>query len=184
VRGVDGCSTSYYEMVAVALKEINSGSDRVAGIVTPAFLDDLLEIVLRNHLYQTDTLLNNMLKSGGKLGDFGIKIDMALLLGIISDRARKDLHRIRRIRNEFAHNAGLDSFNKSPIRDLAMALTIPNWFKGESKPSNNAEPKVRVPSNKDIGKLSAPRGRFHVSCKCFFVALASIEPRAPINPRF
>jgi hypothetical protein len=26
---------SYYEMVAVALKEINTGSDRVAGIVTP-----------------------------------------------------------------------------------------------------------------------------------------------------
>jgi hypothetical protein len=175
---------SYVEIVTIALKEIKTGSDRVAGIVTPAFLDDLLEIVLRNHLHQNDELLNNILKPGGKLGDFGIKIDMAFLLGIISDRARKDLHRIRKIRNEFAHNAGLDSFDKSPIRDWAMDLTIPNWFKGESKSSDNAEPKVRIPSNKDIAKLSAPRGRFNVSCKCFFAALASIEPRAPVNPRF
>ena len=104
---------SYVEIVTIALKEIKTGSDRVAGIVTPAFLDDLPGIVLRNHLHQNDELLNDMLKPGGKLGEFGIKIDMALLLGIISDRARKDLHRIRRIRNEFAHNAGLDSFNKS-----------------------------------------------------------------------
>ena len=43
---------SYYQMVDVALKEIITGSDRVAGIVTPAFLEELLTTVLRNHLHQ------------------------------------------------------------------------------------------------------------------------------------
>jgi hypothetical protein len=93
---------SYIEIVTIALQEVKTGSDRVAGIVTPAFLDELLGKVLRNHLHQNDELLNDMLKPGGKLGEFGIKIDMAFLLGTISDRARKDLHRIRKIRNEFA----------------------------------------------------------------------------------
>jgi hypothetical protein len=178
---------SYYQMVAVALKEIKTGSDRVAGIVTPAFLEDLLTTVLRSHLHQDIELLNNILKPGRALGDFGVKIDMAFLVGIISDRARKDLNRIRKIRNAFAHNAALNTFDKSPVRDFAMDLTIPNWYKldGKSKPSDNTEPKIiRVPSDKDIAKLSTPRGRFHVSCKCFFTALTLIEPRTPVNPQF
>jgi hypothetical protein len=179
--------SSYDQMVAVALKEIKTGSDRVAGIVTPAFLEELLTTVLRNHLHQDIKLLNEILKPGGPLGDFGVKINMAFLVGIISDRASKDLHRIRKIRNEFAHNATLNTFDQSPIRDWAIALTIPNWYKAEGKikPSDNAEPKtIRVPSDKDIAKLSTPRGRFHVSCKCFFTALAVTEPRTPVNPQF
>jgi hypothetical protein len=94
---------------------------------------------------------------------------------------------IRKIRNAFAHNAALNTFDKSPVRDFAMDLTIPNWYKldGKGKPSDNTEPKIiRVPSDKDIAKLSTPRGRFHVSCKCFFTALALIEPRTPVNPQF
>jgi len=68
-----------------------------------------------------------------------------------------------------------------------MDLTIPNWYKfeGKSKPSDNTEPKtIRVPSDKEIAKLSTPRGRFNVSCKCFFTALAFTEPRTPVNPQF
>lgn len=175
--------SSYYQMVDVALKEIKTGSDRVAGIVTPAFLDELLTTVLRNHLHQDVKLLNETLKPGGPRGDFGVKINISFLVGIISDRARKDLHLIRRIRNEFAHGAAINTFDQSPVRDLAMALTIPRWYKAKGKPSNNAEP-IRVPSNKDIARLSTPRGRFHVSCKCFFTALALIEPPTPVNPQF
>lgn len=161
--------------------------NRVAGIVTPAFLEELLTTVLRNHLHQDIELLNSILKPGGALGDFGVKINMAFLVGIISDRARKDLNRIRKFRNAFAHDAALNTFDKSPVRDWAMDLTIPNWYKfeGKSKPSDNTEPKtIRVPSDKEIAKLSTPRGRFNVSCKCFFTALAFTEPRTPVNPQF
>ena len=178
---------SYYQKVEGALKEIKTGSDRVAGIVTPAFLEELLTTVLRNHLRQDIELLKNIFKPGGALGDFGVKIDIAFLVGIISDEATKDLHRIRKIRNEFAHKIDLDTFDKSPIRDWAMALTIPNWYKfeGKSKSSDSAEPKtIRVPSGKDRHKLSTPRGRFDVSCKCFFIALAVTEPPTQVNPKF
>jgi hypothetical protein len=174
-------------MVAVALKEINYGTDRVAGIVTPAFLEDLLTRVLCNQFHQDTKLLSMLFKSGGAIGDFGVKTDLAFLVGILSDRARKDLIRIRKIRNTFAHNYVLDTFDRSPVSDWAMALTIPYWYKfeGERKSSDGVKPKtIRVPSDKDMTKLSTPRGRFNVSCKCFVTLLALTESRAPVNPQF
>lgn len=167
---------SFYKMVAIALKEIRTGSDRIAGIVTPAFLDDLLTTSLSDHLHRDNDIFKKLFKPDGPLGAFGAKIDMAFLVGIISDEAREDFHRIRKIRNEFAHKIELDTFDKSPVRAWATGLTIPDWFiwEGKMEPSDDDnQPKIfRVPSDKDIAKLSTPRGRFDVSCKCFLCLLS------------
>ena len=178
---------SEYQTVSVALKEIKTGSDRVAGIVTPVFVDMLLAAALRAQFHQDEDLLKKLLKPGGALGDFGVKIDLAFLVGIISDAAKKDLHRVRKIRNAFAHDALLDSFDKSPVRDWAMALTIPDWYRleGVSEPPGGAGPTaVRVPSDGDTANASTPRGRFNVACKCLFTALAMAELRPPADPQF
>ncbi len=176
-----------YQTVSVALKEIKAGSDRVAGIVTPVLVEMLLTLALRSQFHQDDALLNKLLKPGGVLGDLGVKIDLAFLVGIISDDAKKDLHRIRKIRNAFAHDALLDCFDKSPVRDLAMALTIQERYKleGASESPGGAGPTtVRVPSDEDTANASTPRGHFNVACKCFFTALAMAELRAPSEPQF
>jgi hypothetical protein len=141
------------------------------------FLDDLLAIALRSQLHQGGKTLEGFFRPDGAFGTFGTKIDMAFLIGIVSERARKDLHRIRKIRNAFAHEPLSDTFDKSPVRDLALALTIPNWYQFHRKSEF-------VPSAKDMEKLSTPRGRFVISWKCFFIALAYIEPRTPPNAQF
>jgi hypothetical protein len=44
-----------------------------------------------------------MLRPSGPLGTFSARIEVAFLCGFIGERAKRDLHLIRKIRNEFAH---------------------------------------------------------------------------------
>jgi hypothetical protein len=62
------------------------------------------------------------------LATLSAKIDLARLLGLISETIRSDLHIIREIRNEFAHHIAHKTqhtkigFDSPHIRDKCMAL--------------------------------------------------------------
>jgi len=68
-----------------------------------------------------------LLGKSSPLSNFSAKIDLACLLGMCSRNIAKDLHTIREIRNDFAHNilakdnAKL-SFNSGHIKDKCMSL--------------------------------------------------------------
>lgn len=49
---------------------------------------------MRYRFHQDEDLLNKLFDGVGPLTTFSTKIDLAYLLGIISERAAKDLHRI------------------------------------------------------------------------------------------
>jgi len=42
--------------------------------------------------------------SDGPLGTFSAKVDVAFALGLLSEKSRRDLHNLRKVGNEFAHN--------------------------------------------------------------------------------
>lgn len=71
--------------------------------------------------------MKRLLGKSGPLSSFSTKIDLACVLGMCSRVIAKDLHMIREIRNDFAHNilakdnAKL-SFNSGHIRDKCMTL--------------------------------------------------------------
>lgn len=66
----------------------------------------------------------DLVKSGPQapLGTFSAKIDGAQQLGLISRYFARDLHLVRKIRNEFAHHPLELTFEVSPIRDWVSAL--------------------------------------------------------------
>jgi DNA-binding MltR family transcriptional regulator len=61
----------------------------------------------------------------GPLGSFSAKIDMSYCLGFISNGDHAELHRVRRIRNEFAHSLDTSlSFSSQPISDHISQLRL------------------------------------------------------------
>jgi hypothetical protein len=60
------------------------------------------------------------------LSTFSAKIDMAYALEIISDESRVELHKMRNIRNKFAHARKLLSFDQEPMTRMFYELRRPD----------------------------------------------------------
>ena len=93
--------------IATIVAEIDKGSDRSAGIVAAAFVEDQLTHLLKSRLRfedEDDTIMREMFRSRGPLGSFSAKIDMGYLMRLYSKTARRELETIKDIRNSFAHH--------------------------------------------------------------------------------
>lgn len=115
------------EKVASLISEIEGQSDRAAAIVGAAWIEEELEAAIRSFLIDDKESMKKLLGKSSPLSSFSAKIDLACVLGMCSRVIAKDLHSIREIRNDFAHNilakdnAKL-SFNSGHIKDKCMAL--------------------------------------------------------------
>jgi hypothetical protein len=96
------------------LRELESDSDRAAGIVGAALVDESLTALLKSRLHPDEN---------GPLGAFSVKITMGFLMRLYSPEAQKELETIKDIRNQFAHRIAR-SFQFNSIRDLANNLSI------------------------------------------------------------
>jgi len=106
-------------------EQIEFDSDRAAGIVAGSITERRLEHALRSRL-RTDmpVIAVNLFRPSGALGPFSIKIDVAYLMGILSDDAYKDLTNLKNIRNDFAHDLELDSFDTPSVRDRCKNFVL------------------------------------------------------------
>lgn len=68
-----------------------------------------------------DTLLDG---PNAPLSNFSSRIDFAFRIGIISHQLARDIHIIRKIRNDFAHSYEPRTFEDGKIRDQVNALAI------------------------------------------------------------
>jgi hypothetical protein len=89
----------------IALVEEMSGeSDRAVAIVGAAWVEEALSDAVRPFLHAHDKSQERLFSGNAPLSTFSAKIDLARLLGIITDQIWSDLHSIRDIRNTFAHH--------------------------------------------------------------------------------
>jgi hypothetical protein len=173
-----------------AIAELDTASDRAAAIVATALVEDHLTTVLKGSLHQDEKIQLDMFRGSGPLGSFSSKINLAFLTGLLSARACKELHTIREIRNEFAHKLGKLTFESQRLRDLAMNLTLPDWYdvtieipnakSGEKIKFSLVEESMREPNNK--AGLKNPRTRFLITCRLFlgiFTLNPKVEPPTP-----
>lgn len=80
-------------------------SDRACVILTVSFVDELLTLCLRTKLVADHSATDSLFDGArAPFSTFSSKIDLSFRLGIVSNRLAKDLHLIRKIRNDFAHN--------------------------------------------------------------------------------
>ena len=82
---------------------LNPESDRGCALMAAAFLDAELETVLRRYLVANDRVAEDLLGQSRPISSFSSRIDLAYLLGLIDHVTHRDLHLIRKIRNDFGH---------------------------------------------------------------------------------
>lgn len=98
-------------------------SDRACVILTVSFLDELLTHCLRIKLVAAPSSTDSLFEGGNApFSSFSSKIDLAYRLGVISNRLCRDLHLVRKIRNDFAHNIEGCNFSDQKVHNRVREL--------------------------------------------------------------
>jgi DNA-binding MltR family transcriptional regulator len=161
--------------------EILESPDRVAAIVSAAFVDDRLAAALKARMHHDKDITERMFHHAGPLGTFSAKIDFAFLIGMFSKEAVQDLHTIRQVRNEFAHTLKTKSFNAQRIRDLIKNIRIVRRQRITASGGKN-ELTMEIFPAFDKAAPPTPREVYIKSCQYFIVLLDyyfSIYPKPP-----
>lgn len=103
-------------------QSLNAETDRGCALMAAAYLDAELEKLLRKYFVSNDMVQTELLRQSGPLGSFSSRIDLAYLLGLLGAKARRDLHLIRKIRNEFGHVSTPLNFNDAALASRCSAL--------------------------------------------------------------
>jgi hypothetical protein len=103
------------------LGSLNKESHRGRTLISTGYLEELLGRVLQSFFIQIPRA--RLLVEGGNapLGTFRSRIDACYVMGLISEDEHYDLHLIRKIRNEFAHNIDA-TFELDAITDRCRLL--------------------------------------------------------------
>jgi DNA-binding MltR family transcriptional regulator len=96
-------------------------SDRGCALAAAAYLDYKLQILLLANFIE-DEAAEGFIGVNGPIGAFSARITAAYLLGLIPQKAFRDLNLIRRIRNVFGHHIGLKGFEDQEIADRCREL--------------------------------------------------------------
>ncbi len=130
-------SPEQWDSIQKGLAEALQAKERVEGIVYLCSLDLVLEQLLRAVMID-DESVDELMKEGQALQSFSIKLRLAYALGLIPEAMRKDLMYLNKIRNEFAHNGEIKSFDEAPICDWCANLSTMKGRDGISLPSRLA----------------------------------------------
>src|SRR5688572_17018707 len=104
-------------------------SDRAAVILTASLFENALGQLLRSRLVASPSSTDDLLDgANAPLSTFSAKINAAYRIGLISKRLCRDLHLIRAIRNQFAHNVEGCSFNESSVKSRVLELAKSSGF--------------------------------------------------------
>ena len=109
------------------MTEVETQSDRGCAIIATSWLEEELKAALKSVLSGNERAWKKLFSSTAPLANFSSKIELAALIGIIDESTYFDLHAIRKIRNEFAHEITTAdhealSFDAPHIRDRCYSL--------------------------------------------------------------
>lgn len=113
--------------VELALEELNTESDRGMMLLIATQLEDALAHYISRKLPgMTKEEQEGFLGPEGPAGAFGVKIKLALGMGILNRRAYEALELIRHIRNAGAHSIRPVTFDTPIIREAVTAVASPD----------------------------------------------------------
>ncbi len=137
------------------LHEFMQEDDRASALLIGAEFDRIILAILSNHLLNASESSSPLLDRNGPLEAFASRIELAFRLGLIPPVFHHDLHRIRRIRNYFAHGPAGLNFNEPKIaRIAAQLLTGRNATESMLKPEDSEEKKQSLLNPKNLFGMS------------------------------
>jgi DNA-binding MltR family transcriptional regulator len=94
---------------------LSEETDRGCAMMAAAYLDDQLKLLLRQIMVEDEAVIDELLRASGPLAAFSARINLCFALGLLPPMARRDLHLIRKIRNDFGHTAKPQTFEDAAI---------------------------------------------------------------------
>ncbi len=122
------------EEVMAFRSSLDVETDRGVALVCAAYLEEELEKLLRKSFVNVSKVVDTLFEPSGPLGTFSSKIDLAFAIGSIQAEPHRALRRIRKIRNEFAHQHKARSFTDVKISDRCRELIDLNPLPAEDHP--------------------------------------------------
>lgn len=114
---------------------LSNETDRGCALMATAYLDQALGNYICASLVDDESVIKTLLGSQGPLGTFSSRIDLSYMLGLISFADRRNLHLIRKIRNDFAHVSTRITFSTDGIASRCRELTNHGFrLPGDSSP--------------------------------------------------
>lgn len=111
------------------LDEFQKETPRAAAILGVAYLDHLLNELLKSKLVKNETIFKSFID---RL-TFEQRVILCYLIGIISIKERDDLRRINKIRGHFAHDFNLNSFDEKDTPAECDKLYLPQVLQKRTK---------------------------------------------------
>jgi|SRR5271157_2819684 len=112
----------YADEVFEFRSSLTEETDRGCALMAAAYLADQLERLLRRALVDDEDAVDELLRPLGPLGSFSGRIELCYALGLLPTDARRDLHLIRKIRNDFSHVAKTLTFDEPGITSRCREL--------------------------------------------------------------
>jgi DNA-binding MltR family transcriptional regulator len=110
----------YYDALHL---EFGKETDRAAVILTASIADELLRTLIAARLVPVSSSNDDLFDgANAPLGTFSARIEAAYRIGLVSVKFARDLHLVRRIRNDFAHNIQGCSFDDAKVKSRIVEL--------------------------------------------------------------
>lgn len=103
-------------------QSLNAETDRGCALMAAAYLEAELQKLLAKYFVNNEAVQKEIFGHSRPLGSFSSRIDIAYLLGLIGPNAHRDLHLIRRVRNEFGHVPTPIDFNDPALASRCNEL--------------------------------------------------------------
>jgi DNA-binding MltR family transcriptional regulator len=95
--------------------DLENETDRGVALLAVAFLDDVLDVLLRASFVNDAEAVNRLVGPGRPLESFGSRSHLAYCMGLLGADVYNDINLIREIRNDFAHRQPAN-FEQGDIR--------------------------------------------------------------------
>lgn len=117
----------YIKWMDLVNKEIENQSDRALVLLCAAIIDEQLEFILKTFLIEDNQIQERIFDNNAPLSTFSAKNNFCYYLGLISKHEYNTINTIRKIRNKFAHEILINTFeDDASLRGLCNNLSIPN----------------------------------------------------------
>lgn len=120
-----------HEEVGALYARFREAEPMVKAILGQALVEHELDVQIQRKLALNDTVWSEMVGEGGPLRTFYAKIVMGHALKLYDATLKDHLHRIRRVRNEFAHTKTLLDFNDVGIVQELKGVHVPTKTSGQ-----------------------------------------------------
>jgi DNA-binding MltR family transcriptional regulator len=108
--------------VAAFRSSLSAETDRGCALMAASYLESQLEQLVKAHLVPGSKVVSALFENSGPLGTFSARVDLAFALGLLDVNTHRELHLVRRIRNEFGHSYDPISFQTERIMNRCNEL--------------------------------------------------------------